>query len=127
MPRWDRQQKGKDSGAHDTADEISEKKHRVTFESDPEALRQGIVDKVEALEELYKTDVIGVNADLEDIAAKYNKLIPPEEVEKHKEMVSFLLQTMDLAKVAAARESGNGKAADKEFTKASPPLARTRW
>jgi len=100
--------------------------NKITFESDPEGLREGIQNKVDKLEALYKTDVIGTNADLEDIAAKYNKLIPPEEVEKHKEMISFLLETMDLKKVADARENGQGKVADKEFTKVSPLSHRER-
>ena len=88
-----------------------------TFASNAEGLQSHVSDKVEALEQLYKTDIIGTNADLEDIAAKYDNLIPEEEIEKHKEMVTFLMETIDLEKVKTAREEGQGKAADKEFTK----------
>ena len=85
-----------------------------------------VANKVKALEELYKTDVIGTNNDLEDIAAKYAKLIPADEIEKHRDMVQFLLKTIDLKKVRAAREIGQGKLADKEFTKVTLAAAYPR-
>ena len=90
---------------------------RDTYASNPEGLKTHVLDKIEALEELYKTDIIGTNADLEDIAAKYVFNHNLEEVEKHKDMVIFLAETIDFEKVKDARENGHGKAADKEFNK----------
>ena len=103
MGRWDKASKKRGSYEENHAGE-SNAPIRATYESDPEGLREHVNEKVEALERLYETDVIGNNADLEDIAAKYSKLIPPDEVEKYKEMVVFLLNEIDLQKVADCRE-----------------------